>query len=84
MNIGRKFRTNRILFLGYERAFFIVILKFKSAQTTYDTKGKYASTWKVSSIHSLCIACNDPCVILTTAEKNATTTSCTVRDDMVI
>ena len=60
--LGRKFRTNRTLFLGYERAYLVVILKFKSAQTTYDSKGKYASTWKVSSILSLCIAYNDPCV----------------------
>ena len=59
---GRKFRTNRILLTGYERAYFIVILKFKSVQTTYDTKGKYASTWIVSSILSLCIAYNDPCL----------------------
>ena len=40
----------------------IVIVKFKSAHTTGDIKGKYASTWKVSSIRSLCIAYNDPCI----------------------
>ena len=60
---GRKLRTNMILFLGFERAYFIVIfIKFKSVQTTYDAKGKYAPTWKVSSILYLCIAYNDPCV----------------------
>ena len=40
----------------------IVIVKFKSAQITDDIKGKYASTWKVTSILSLFIAYNDPCV----------------------
>ena len=37
-----------------------MIVKFNSAQITDDIKGNYASTWKVGSIHSLCIAYNDP------------------------
>ena len=40
----------------------MLIVKFKSAQITDHIKGKYASTWKVSSIHSLRIAYNDPCI----------------------
>ena len=40
----------------------IVIVKFKSVLITDDIKGKYASTWRVSSILSLCTAYNDPCV----------------------